>query len=78
MWGYYNGEAMSVDETYWFETKEEAMRFVQLAMNRNMEEYPNDPYLWPMIDDEWGGVIFEASPTMTAEEAFAEWFGEED
>lgn len=76
MWAYYNGEAMSVDETYFFETKEEAYRFVQMATQRNMEDYPDEPYMWPMIDED-SGIIFEVLPTQTAEEAFAEWFGDD-
>ena len=76
MWAYYNSEAMSVKETYFFETKEEAYRFIQMATQRNMEDYPDEPDMWSMIDED-SGMIFEICPVQTAEEAFAEWFGEE-
>ena len=76
MWAYYNGEAMSVNETYFFETKEEACRFVQMTTQRNMEEYPDEPYMWSMIGEDVG-MIFEVLSIQTAEEAFAKWFGED-
>ena len=76
MWAYYNCEAMSVGETYFFETKEEAYRFLQMATQRNMEDYPDEPDMWPMISED-SGIIFEVLPMQTAEEAFAEWFGED-
>lgn len=76
MWCYYNGEAMSVSEAYFFETKEEAMRFVQMATKRNMEEYPDEPIFWSILDKEDGGILFEVNSTITAEEAYEEWFGE--
>jgi hypothetical protein len=46
-----------------------------MATQRNMEEYPDEPDMWPMIGEN-SGMIFEVSPIQTAEEAFAEWFGE--
>ena len=76
MWGYYNGTAMSVSEIYIFETKEEAMRFVRLATNQNMKDYPDEPYMWSMLGED-DGMIFELLPPQSAEEAFAEWFGED-
>jgi hypothetical protein len=75
MWAYNDSDAMSVTETYFFETKEEAYRFIRMATQRNMEEYPDEPDMWPMIGEN-SGMIFEVSPIKTAEEAFAEWFGE--
>jgi len=73
MWAYYNGNAMSIYEIYTFETKEEAMKFVRLATNQNMKDYPNDPDMWSMIEDD-DGIIFELPSAMTAEEAFKNWF----
>lgn len=76
MWAYYNYEGVSVEETCFFETKEEACRFVQMATQRNMEEYPNEPAMWSMIGEDIG-IIFEVPAVQTAEEALAKWFGED-
>lgn len=76
MWGYYNYEAISVEEICFFETKEEAYRFIQMATQRNMKDYPDEPAMWPMIGEDIG-TIFEVSPVQTAEEAFVKWFGED-
>lgn len=76
MWAYYNGEAMGIEETYFFKTKEEVYRFVRMATQRNMEDYPDEPDMWSMIGEDVG-IIFEIPPAQTAEEAFAEWFGED-
>lgn len=75
MWGYHNSEAMGTAETYLFETKEDACKFVSMATQRNMEKYPDIPDLWPMIDGDCG-IIFEIS-VKTPEEAFSDWFGED-
>ena len=77
MWAYYNSEAMAVNELYIFKTKTEALKFAQMGTQRNMEEYPDEPEMWPMIENEWGGQIFKLSSPMTAEQAFAEWFGDD-
>lgn len=76
MWAYYNYEALSVEETCFFATKEEAYRFVQMATQRNMENYPDEPAMWSMVGEDIG-IIFEVPPVQTAEEAFAQWFGED-
>ena len=75
MWGYYS-ENLSVSDIYVFETEDEAMKFVRLASNRNMEEYPNEPDMWPMLGED-EGMVFELLPVQTAEEAVAEWFGDD-
>lgn len=78
MWGYYDSEAMdSVRDIYWFETREEAERFVKLATKRQIEEYPDEPETWDAFLEDRGGIIFEAFPIQTAEEAVAEWFGDD-
>ena len=76
MWAYYNYEALSVEETCFFATKEEAYRFVQMATQRNMENYPDEPAMWSMVGEDIG-IIFEMPPIQTAEAAFAKWFGED-
>lgn len=75
MWCYYNDNAMGVSEAYFFETKEEALTFVQLATQRMMVEYPNDPDMWNMVGED-DGILFEISAFKTAKEAVADWFGE--
>ena len=78
MWGYYDCEAMnSVRDIFWFETEQEAKRFVELATKRQIEEYPDEPETWDAFSEDRGGIIFEALPTQTAEEAVAEWFGDD-
>lgn len=78
MWGYYDYEAMNtVEDTIWFETKEEAILFVKLATQRQMEEYPDEPETWSAFLEDCGAIIFEASPTTTAKQAVAEWFGDD-
>lgn len=76
MWAYYNCEAMSVRELYVFETKEEAYEFVRMGMQKNMEEYPDDPDMWDMLGEDIGSV-FELNAPMTPKEAYTVWFGEE-
>jgi len=76
MWAYYNCEAMAVRELYVFETKEEAYEFIHMAMRKNMEEYPDESYMWDMIGEDIGSV-FELNSPMTAKQAYADWFGEE-
>lgn len=72
MWAYSNIYT-GVDEITLFNTKEEAMEFIFLATQHNMEKYPNDPEMWNMLREE--GFLFEITP-MTAQEAFKDWFGE--
>lgn len=75
MWGFYNGNAMSINEIYWFETREELNRFIQLLFQRNVELYPNEPDMWnPVGEDD--GIIIETFPVVSAEQAVSEWFGE--
>ena len=77
MWGYYDYEAMNtVEDIIWFETREEAMAFVELATQRQKEEYPDEPETWDAFLEDRGGIIFEAFPIKTANEAVAEWFGD--
>lgn len=77
MWGYYDSEAMdSVRDICWFETKEEAERFVKLATKRQIEEYPDEPETWDAFLEDRGGIIFETSPTTTAKQAVTDWFEE--
>lgn len=77
MWGYYDYEAMnSIEDTLWFETKEEAVLFVKLATQRQMEEYPDEPEAWSAFLEDRGAIIFETSPTTTAKQAVADWFGD--
>lgn len=75
MWGYYDSEAMnSIRDTLWFETKEEAMAFVELATQRQKEEYPDEPETWDAFSEDCGGIIFETFPVVSAEQAVSEWF----
>lgn len=75
MWAYYNYEGMSVREMYVFKTREEAYKFIHMCMQKNMEEYPHDSYMWDMLGANIG-TVFELNAPMTVEEAYADWFGE--
>ena len=75
MWAYYNYEGMSVRKMYVFETKEEAYEFIHMGMRKNMEEYPYDPDMWDMLGEDIG-TVFDLGNPMTAEQAYANWFGE--
>lgn len=72
MWGFYNG---TISETYWFETREELNRFIQLLFQRNKELYPNEPDMWnPVGEDD--RIIIKTFPVVSAKQAVSEWFGE--
>ena len=75
MWGYYDDEAMnSVRDILWFETEQEAERFVKLATRRQIEEYPDEPETWDAFSEDRGGIVFETFPVVSAEQAVSEWF----
>ena len=75
MWGYYNGNAMSISEIHWFKTKEELDRFIQLLFQRNVELYPNEPDMWNPLGED-ARIIIKTSPVVSAEQVVSEWFGE--
>lgn len=74
MWAYYNCEAMGIMDIYTFETKEDATKFIRLATERYMKDYPNDPDMWTLLGE--GMYIFEIPAPMSAEETVAHWFGD--
>ena len=76
MWAYYNCEAMGIRDIYTFETEEDAIKFVRLATERYMKDYPNEPDMWTLLDEDEGMYIFKIPAPMSAEETLAHWFGD--